>query len=471
MKKNHRFTHRLCIVAVLLLAGGLIAKLPFTDAVVTAAASFLSSVAHDASLTGDGTAASPLGIASNGVGTLQLSNGAVTTPKIAAGQVITSLNGLKDNVMLGAGSNVSINQSGNTLTISSLLGLTSVAHDTTLTGNGTANSPLGLAPGQAVRTLNNLADNVTLAAGSNITITPTGNTLTIGATPQMYVNPLSVATLRWYEGNKTGAGISFSQPVRGFAFDGSNMWTTTGASLIKYRPGDGAILGTFSTQVGGGAGALTFDGANIWVGIEDDPLLLKFRASDGAYLGMFFINYQSKLAFDGEHVWATSSKNIVKLRPSDGAIVDNVPLGDFVMSMAVDSHSWLWVTLFNGTVVRVHTIDSEIAGPYSVGANPVGIAYDGANMWVANYGSNSVTKLRASDGANLGTFNVGINPWAIAFDGANVWVTNNGSNSVTKLRASDGQVLRTFSIVSSPLGIAFDGVNMWVGHQNGATRL
>jgi len=51
---------------------------------------------------------------------------------------------------------------------------------------------------------------------------------------------------------------------------------------------------------------------------------------------------------------------------------------------------------------------------------------------VANEGSNSVTKLRASDGANLGTFAVGFNPEGVAFDGANIWVANKGSNSVTK---------------------------------------
>ena len=38
----------------------------------------------------------------------------------------------------------------------------------------------------------------------------------------------------------------------------------------------------------------------------------------------------------------------------------------------------------------------------TVGTHPTGIAFDGANIWVANYGSNNVTKLRASDGASWG---------------------------------------------------------------------
>ena len=75
--------------------------------------------------------------------------------------------------------------------------------------------------------------------------------------------------------------------------------------------------------------------------------------------------------------------------------------------------------------------DSGVA--FNVGTQPIGVAFDGANIWVANLLSNNVTKLRASDGALLGTFSVGTQPVGVAFDGANIWVTNFGSNDVTKL--------------------------------------
>jgi DNA-binding beta-propeller fold protein YncE len=60
------------------------------------------------------------------------------------------------------------------------------------------------------------------------------------------------------------------------------------------------------------------------------------------------------------------------------------------------------------------------------------VAFDGANIWVANRTSNNLTKLRASDGAVLGAYAIGINPGYVAFDGANIWVANYSSNSVSK---------------------------------------
>ena len=61
---------------------------------------------------------------------------------------------------------------------------------------------------------------------------------------------------------------------------------------------------------------------------------------------------------------------------------------------------------------------------FAVGQQPYGIAFDGANMWVANFGSNTVSKLRVKDGATLSTIKVGTQPLGVTFDGSNVWVTS-----------------------------------------------
>jgi hypothetical protein len=142
--------------------GGL--KFPDGTIQTTAAAGGLASIFRDATLTGNGTTGLPLGIANGGVGTnrladnavtaikiapgavgaLQLADGSVTGAKIAGATVVRSFNGLSDGVTLAAGNNVTITPSGNTLTIAAT-GLGSITKDATLTGDGSAGAPLGIA--------------------------------------------------------------------------------------------------------------------------------------------------------------------------------------------------------------------------------------------------------------------------------------------------------------------------------------
>jgi len=80
---------------------------------------------------------------------------------------------------------------------------------------------------------------------------------------------------------------------------------------------------------------------------------------------------------------------------------------------------------------------------FAVGTAPAGVAFDGADIWVANASSGNVTELLAATGAVVGTFTVGSGPQGVAFDGANIWTANSGSNSVTKLLAATGAVVGT----------------------------
>jgi hypothetical protein len=102
---------------------------------------------------------------------------------------VTSLNGLAGALSIKAGNGITVTPSGSSIQVAftggGSSGITSVAHDASLVGAGTGASPLAIANGQVVRSLTvgatTLHDAVTLAAGSNVTITPSGNTLTIAA--------------------------------------------------------------------------------------------------------------------------------------------------------------------------------------------------------------------------------------------------------------------------------------------------
>jgi hypothetical protein len=127
---------------------------------------------------------------------------------LGAGAGVTSLNGLAGALTLTPGNGISITPSGSSIAIAftggGSSGITSVTHDTSLAGAGTGPSPLGIAAGQVVRSVNGLHDAVTLAAGSNVTLTPSGSTITIAATGSGTGGLAAVSHDATLAGNGTG---------------------------------------------------------------------------------------------------------------------------------------------------------------------------------------------------------------------------------------------------------------------------
>ena len=130
----------------------------------------------------------------------------------------------------------------------------------------------------------------------------------------------------------------------------------------------------------------------------------------------------------------------------------------------------IWITnIGSSSVTKLLASTGSAVGTYTVGANPYGIAFDGTNIWVANSASSTVTKLLASTGATVGTYPAGSNPYGVAFDGINIWVSNYNSSSVTELLASTGATVGTYPVGSNPYGVAFDGTNIWVANSGGSS--
>jgi hypothetical protein len=134
--------------SVLTASGGALSWQPAATGDITA-------VNAGTGLTGGAAAGdATLAIASGGVGTTQLADGAVTDAKVASGIAYSKLAGVPSSFP-------PTGPAGGAL-------------------SGTYPSPT-ITGGQVVKSLNGLQDHVTLAAGANTTITPSGSTLTIAS--------------------------------------------------------------------------------------------------------------------------------------------------------------------------------------------------------------------------------------------------------------------------------------------------
>ena len=211
-------------------------EMSFPDNLIETGSGGLSLVSHDASLTGAGTAASPLGI--------------------AAGQVVRSLNGLHDAVTLAAGSNVTLTPSGQTITIAATGGggggggLSSVSHDATLTGNGTGATPLGIA----------LPLSLHVDSGSIASLTNSGS----GTGLNVQVANGSFA-LQVTNGSSTGKGLVVGSGGTAIEIDSTSVG-------IRLFAGDAGVHATGSPGIfgEGQSGGLSALFSNGNVRIDDD---------------------------------------------------------------------------------------------------------------------------------------------------------------------------------------------------------
>ncbi len=138
-------------------------------------------------------------------------------------------------------------------------------------------------------------------------------------------------------------------------------------------------------------------------------------------------------------------------------------VGQGPIAVAFDGSNIWTANYYAETVTEVQASSGAVVGTYSVGEEPLGLAFDGANMWVANSYSGTVTKLQVSNGAVIGTYAAGSDPAGLAFDGVNIWVTNDANpGTVTKILASTGAVIGSYAAGANPYEIAFDGTHIWV---------
>jgi hypothetical protein len=220
-------------------------------------------------------------------------------------------------------------------------------------------------------------------------------------------------------------------------------------------------------------GPIAFDGTNMWIGDFGEGTAVGLQAANAIPLPKLFTMQQPRgLVFDGEYLWVSGNQipdfgEVAKMRP-DGSFGQIFAVGVSAEGIAFDGAN-IWVANSgDGTVTKLRASDGALQGTFTVGNTPRGVAFDGTNVWVANSGDGTVSKLKASDGSSQGTFAAVPGAWSLAFDGNSMWV--GGLNTVMKLRTSDGATTATTAIAGSTISLAFDGSSMWAV-QSGGTQV
>jgi hypothetical protein len=195
-----------------------------------------------------------------------------------------------------------------------------------------------------------------------------------------------------------------------------------------------------------------------------------FPVGDGS-VHFLFSPHGNSLAFDGDHIWAIDLglNSVTKRRASDGAVLATfqlpMDLGDFEGLAFDGANIWVAARGFSaGGLVKMKASDGSGSTSFSMADHPRLLVFDGANIWAG--GDHTVTKVRASDGVVLNTVNFQEAVGGMAFDGTFLWVsilTNTLNFRLTKIRVADGVSTNTGIFMPfTPGPMAFDGTNIWV---------
>jgi YVTN family beta-propeller protein len=222
-------------------------------------------------------------------------------------------------------------------------------------------------------------------------------------------------------------------------------------------------LGT--TTVGAGPQLCRSDGEDVWVANHDGNSVTRVHGSDGQV-----VNTWPGISSPSSVLTAMGQILVTGQTPGNGslyAISPGLPgfltlttlLGDSPMSIAFDGLK-VWTANSSGSIsIVTPTLPPWIVNTVSTGfSQPVGLVYDGAHIWVTDWGAGTLLKLDSS-GVVIQTVTVGAQPGFATFDGSNIWVPNWGSNSVTVVRAATGEVTATLTgnALAKPVAAAFDG--------------
>jgi len=242
------------------------------------------------------------------------------------------------------------------------------------------------------------------------------------------------------------------------------FWTTQSAGALGL------------TSVGSNPATVASDGTNLWVANRSSGTVSQIRASDsrklnnwtGASSPFGVLVAAGKVFVAGQ----TNPGSLFEIDPAGPPAMNTltVSLGALPLGIAFDGER-IWTANFGGSVSIV-TLSPVTVTNVTIGFSaPYGITYDGANIWVTDAGTSSLKKLD-SMGNIIMSVPVGSGPVLPVFDGENIWVPNVGSNSVSVVRATGGlagTVLATLTGngLNGPAQASFDGERVLVTNPAG----
>ena len=141
-----------------------------------------------------------------------------------------------------------------------------------------------------------------------------------------------------------------------------------------------------------------------------------------------------------------------------------IEVGSNPSGVASDGTNIFVTNYGDGNVSVIDPTTNTVTTTITVGIGPIGMAYDGTNIYVTNLESSNVSVIDPTTNTVTATITVGDDPRYVASTGDLIFVTNYGDGNVSVIDPTTNTVIDTIATAISPFATAFDGTSIYVTH-------
>jgi YVTN family beta-propeller protein len=244
-----------------------------------------------------------------------------------------------------------------------------------------------------------------------------------------------------------------------------SIWTTdlVRAQVVRISPETNAVVRRipFSTRPFG----IAYGAGSIWVADRTADTMARIDPRTNRVVRRIRIGFSSYgVAFGAGSVWVTSEADgtVRRISPRTDAVVKTIRVGNDPNG-AVYAFGALWVAnLGGGTLVRVDVRTNRLTKKVAI-ARADWITPSPGALWVSSE-SGRVVRVDPSTGRVVARIRVGANPLGSAWIGGELWVPNIDDGTVSIIDPAGNAVRTTLHAGSGsgPLSIATAAGDAWV---------
>jgi YVTN family beta-propeller protein len=160
---------------------------------------------------------------------------------------------------------------------------------------------------------------------------------------------------------------------------------------------------------------------------------------------------------------------VVRLNPKTNQVIATIPNMGGPMGLAFDGQN-MWVSNpCSNTVSEIDRATNNVIATVPGFSNPQQLVYDGHYVWVVDNGHGTVAKIDPATASVVATVPVGADVRTIAYDGTYIWASAFNGNVVSKVDPTSNTVVSHFQPGGQPHGIFYDGANLWLANCSAGT--